>query len=120
MILLKCCTQYVSKFGKFSSHHRIGKIKFSFQSQRRPMPQMFTVKLLISYTEKVMLKILQASPQQYMEQELLDIQAGFRKKRQRNQRTKCSFPIIPFFGSWGKQGSSRKTSISASLITLNL
>ena len=34
MMLLKCCTQYVSKFGKLSGH-RTGKGKFSFQSQRR-------------------------------------------------------------------------------------
>ena len=33
MILLKCCTQYASKFGKLSSGHRTGKGQFSFQSQ---------------------------------------------------------------------------------------
>ena len=80
MMLLKCCTQSVSKFEKFSSGPRIGKIRFSFQSQRRAMPKVFTVKLLISYARKVMLKILQARPQQYVEQELPDVQAGFRKK----------------------------------------
>ena len=35
----------------------------------------------ISYTSKVMLKILQARLQQYVNQELLDVQAGFRKGR---------------------------------------
>jgi len=40
----------------------------------------------ISYTSKVMLKILQARLQQYMNCELLDVQAGFRKVRgTRNQ-----------------------------------
>ena len=34
MMVLKCCTQYVSKFGKLSSDHRTGKAQFSFQSQR--------------------------------------------------------------------------------------
>ena len=34
-----CCTQYVSKFGKFSSAHRTGKGQFSFQSQRKVMPK---------------------------------------------------------------------------------
>ena len=29
MMLLKCCTQYVSKFGKLSSGHRTGKDQFS-------------------------------------------------------------------------------------------
>ena len=36
---------------------------------------------LISHASKVMLKILQARLQQYMNQELADVQAGFRKGR---------------------------------------
>ena len=36
---------------------------------------------LISYASKVMLKILQASLQQYVNRELPDVQAGFRKHR---------------------------------------
>ena len=36
---------------------------------------------LISHASKVMLKILQASLQQYVNRELLDVQAGFRKGR---------------------------------------
>ena len=37
---------------------------------------------LISHARKVMLKILQATLQQYMNYELLDVQAGFRKGRE--------------------------------------
>ena len=37
--------------------------------------------VLISYASKVMLKILQARLQQYMNYELSDVQAGFRKSR---------------------------------------
>ena len=36
---------------------------------------------LISHANKVMLKILQAKPQQYVNCELPDVQAGFRKGR---------------------------------------
>ena len=36
---------------------------------------------LISFASKVMLKILQASLQQYMNRELPDVEAGFRKGR---------------------------------------
>ena len=36
---------------------------------------------LISHARKVMLKILQARLQQYVNRELLDVQAGFRKDR---------------------------------------
>ena len=39
MMLLKCCTQYASKFGKLSSGHRTGKGQFSFQFQRKAMPK---------------------------------------------------------------------------------
>ena len=55
---------------------------FSFQSQR--MLKHCTV-ALISHVSKVMLKILQARLRQYMNHELPDVQAGFR--RQRNQRS---------------------------------
>ena len=37
---------------------------------------------LISHTSKVMLKILQARPQQYVNHELPDVQAEFRKGRE--------------------------------------
>ena len=43
---------------------------------------------LITHTNKVMLKILQARLQQYVNPELPDVPAGFRKK-QRNQRSNC-------------------------------
>ena len=35
MMLLKCCSQYASKFGKLSNGHRTGRGQFSFQSQRK-------------------------------------------------------------------------------------
>ena len=38
---IKCCNQYVSKFGKLISGQRPGKGLFSFQSQRRAMPKNF-------------------------------------------------------------------------------
>ena len=39
MMLGKCCTQYASKYGKLSSGHSTGKGQFSFQSQRKAMPE---------------------------------------------------------------------------------
>ena len=57
---LKCCIQYVSKYGKLSSGHKTGKGQFSFQSQRKAMPKnVQTTAQLHSHTSKVMLKILQ-------------------------------------------------------------
>ena len=44
--------------------------------------------MLISHASKIMLKILQVRLQQYMNQELPDVQAGFRKgRRTRDQIT---------------------------------
>ena len=82
-MLWKCCTQYASKFRKLSSGRKTGKGHFSFQSQRKAIPknaQTTTIEL-ISHTNKVMLKILQARLQQYMNYELPDVQDGFRKGR---------------------------------------
>ena len=54
--------------------------QFSFQSQRKAMPKnVQTTAYLISHASKVMLKILQARLQQYMNHELPDVQTGFRK-----------------------------------------
>ena len=78
MMLLKCCTQYASKFGRLSSGHRTGKV--SFHSSAKECSNYFTI-ILISHTNKEILKILQARLQQYMSHELLDVQAGFRKGR---------------------------------------
>ena len=47
---------------------------------------------LISRTSKVMLKILQARLQQYVNHELPDVQAGFRKG-QRNKRSNCQHSL---------------------------
>ena len=84
MTLLKCCTQYVRKFGKLSSGHRTRKSQFSFQSQRRTVRknvQNYYTVAFISHASKVMLKTLQPGLQQYMYQEPPDVQAGFRKGR---------------------------------------
>ena len=64
---------------------------------------------LISHASKVMLKIFQVRLQQYMNHELPDVQAGFIKGRGTRDQ------IANIHGSWKKQESSRKTSISALL-----
>ena len=81
-MLGRCCTQYASKFGKLSSGHRK-------KSVFTPVPKKGNAKEcsnyctigLISHASKIMLKILQATLQQYMNHELPDVQAGFRKGR---------------------------------------
>ena len=81
-MLWKCCTQYANKLGKLSSGYRKRSIFI-------PIPKKGNAKessnyrtiALISHTSKVMLKILQARLQQYMNHERPDVQAGFRKGR---------------------------------------
>ena len=60
-----------------------------------------------------MLKILQARLQQYVNHELPDVQAGFRKDRGIRDQ------IANSIGPWKKQESSRKTYISALLTMPN-
>ena len=67
--------------------------------------------VLISHASKVMLKILQARLQQYMNRELPDVHAGFRKGRgTRDQIANICWVIE-------EQERSRKTSTSALLTT---
>ena len=65
--------------------------------------------VLISLASKVMFKILQARFQQYVNHELPDVQAGFRKAGE----PEVKFPIS--VGSSKKQEGSRKISTSALL-----
>ena len=66
---------------------------------------------LISHVSQVMLKILQARLQQYVNQELPDVQAGLEKAEEPEIKLPTSA------GSSKKQGNSRKTSTFSSLIT---
>ena len=96
MMLWKCCTQYASKFGKLSSGHRTGKVVFI------PIPKKVNAKecsnyhtiALISHTSKVMPKILQAKFRQYVNCELPDVQAGFRKARRTRDQIANILQII--------------------------
>ena len=69
---------------------------------------------LISHTSKVMLKILQARLQQYVNRKLPDVQAGLRNGKEPEIKLPTSA------GSSKKQESSRKTSISANWLCQSL
>ena len=83
MMLLKCYTEYASKFGKLSSGHRVGKYLFSFQSQRRAVPknvqttiQLYSLHMLVRICSKSFKLGLNT-----VNREFPDVQAGFRKGR---------------------------------------
>ena len=88
--------------------------KVSFHSNpkerqcQRMHRQLYCTIALISHASKVMHKILQARLQQYMNCELPDVQAGFRKGRGTRDQIANSSWIIKKAGEFQK-----KTSISA-------
>ena len=145
-MLLKCCTQYVSKFGKLSSGHRTRKISFHSNPKEGQCQRMFKLphncihftclqekemathsSILVcrilwteepggllsmgshrdghdwsdlaaaAHASKVMLKILQARLQHYVNQEFPNAQIGFRKGR----GPEIKLPIS--VGLWKKQ-----------------
>ena len=75
-MLFKCHTQYASNFG-----HRNGKGHSSPKGGQSQRKFNYCTIALISRVSKATLKILQARLQQYVNRELPDIQAGFRKDR---------------------------------------
>ena len=84
MLPSRFCIHYVSKSGRLSSSHRTGKghiiIPIPKKGGNKECAKHRTP-ALISHARKVMLKILHARLQQYANQELPDVQAGFRKGR---------------------------------------
>ena len=83
-MLWKCCTQYVSKFGKLTMATRLEKVSFHSNPKNGNVKEYsnYQTTAFISHASKLMPKIPQASLQQYVNQDLLDVQAGFRKGRE--------------------------------------
>ena len=109
MILWKCCTQYARKFGKLNSGHRTGKGQFSFQSQRKAMPknaqntaQLHSYHMLPRLCSKSFkLGFSDTWTENFQMYKLCLEKAG---------EPEIKLPTSA--GSWKKQESSRKTSIS--------
>ena len=82
-MLVKRCTQNTSKHGQLSSIDRTGKFQFipvTKKGNTKECSNCHTI-ALFSHDSKVMLKILQARPQQYVSQELPNVHVGFIKGR---------------------------------------
>ena len=112
MILWKCCTQNASKFRKLSSGHRTGKGQFSFQSQRKAMPKnaYTTAQLHSSHTlKKWCSKFSKPGFNSMWTMNFQMFKLDFKKAEE------PEIKLPPSAGSWKKQESSRKTSISALL-----
>ena len=82
MLLLKCYTSHARKFGKLSSGHRTrqGQSFITKKGNAKKCSNYHTI-ALVSHASKVMLKVLQARVQRYVNRKLPDVQIGFRKGR---------------------------------------
>ena len=69
-----------------------------------------------SLASKVMLKILQARPQQFVHQELPDVQAGFRKGRRTKDQIANSSWIIEKAREFQKKKKKKSTSASLTML----
>ena len=117
MMLLKCCTQYVSKFGKVSSGHRTGKtlIFIPFESQRREMPENVpTTMQLCSFHTLARLCSKSFKQVSAVCEPRTSRCANWVWKRQRNQRSNCQHSL----DHRKSKGIPEKTTISALLIML--
>ena len=112
-MLWKFCIQYVGKFGKLSSDHRIGKGQFSFQSQRKAMPKnaQTTAQLHSSHT---LAKVCSKSSKPNFNSTWTMNLHMFKLYLEKAEEPEITLPTSA--GSPKKQESSRKTSISALLI----
>ena len=105
MFLLKCCTEYASKFGKLSSGHRTGKGQFSFQSQTKTIPKnvQTTAQLHSSHTlakecSKFSKPGFNSMWTENFQMFKLDLE------RQGNQRSNCQHPL----DHWNSKRVSQK------------
>jgi len=116
-MLLKCCTQYVSKFGNLSpnfqpedwkrsvfiSNSAKGNAKECSNNQKP---------LLISHDSKFMLEILQYRLQQYVNWEIPDVKAGF----WRGRGIRDQIGNIPWIMDKAKDSRSIFTSASLTML----
>ena len=110
-MLLKCCTQYVSKFGKTAmatEPERSVFIPIPKKGNDKECSNYHTI-ALISHSRKVMLKIFQVRLQQYMNFQM------FKLDLEKTEEPEIKLPT--YFGSLKKQENSRKTSTTALLTT---
>ena len=114
-MLLKCCTQYVSKFGNSAMATGLGNVSFHCNTKEGQCQRVFKLSYICTpftcYYRKAMLKILQARLQQYIFENFKIYKLFERGRGTRDQ-------IADIRWIWRKEDSSRKTSTSASLTTL--
>ena len=112
MMLWKCCTQYISKFGKLGSGHRTGNGQFSFQSQRKAMPKNAQTTAQLHSSHTLVKQCSKFSKPGFSNMWIMNFQM-FRLVLEKAEGPGIKLPTSA--GSSKKQESSRKTFISALL-----
>ena len=107
-MLLKCCTQYASKFGKLGSSHMTGKVRFYSNLKER---QCYHTTAFISHASKVMLKILKLG---FNSMQIVNFQMY---KLGLEMAEEPEIKLSTSARSSKKHNSSWKTSVSALLTT---
>ena len=116
MMLWKCCSEYVSKFGKFSRGHSTGKGQFSFQSQRKAMPKNVQTTAQLCSSHRLAKWCSKFSKLGFNSTWTLKFQM-FKVDVEKAEEPKIKLPTS--LGSLKKQESSRKTSTSTLLTMPN-
>ena len=110
-MLLKCCTQHVSKFVKLSSGHRTGKDQFLFQSQRRAMPKNIQATVQLCSFHMLVRLCSKSFKLGFSSMQTKNFQM-YKLSLETAKEPEIKLPTIA--GSLRKQKNSRKTSTSAS------
>ena len=111
-MLWKCCTQYASKYGKVSSGHRTGKGQLSFQSQRMARPKNAQTTEQLHSSRKLVKECSKFFKPGFSNMWTVNFLI-FKLVLENAEKPEIKLPTSA--GSWEKQESSRKTSISALL-----
>ena len=111
-MLLKCFTQYSSKFGKLSSGHRTGRGQFSFQSQRKAMPKNAQTTAQLHSSHTLVKQCSKFTKPGFSNMWTVNFQM-FKLVLEKAEEPEIKLPTSA--GSSKKEESSRKTSISALL-----
>ena len=114
-MLLKCCTQYVSKFRKLSSGHRTGKGHFSFQSQRKAMPKNVQPTVQLHSFHMLARSLSKSFKLGFSSMGTMNFQM-YKLDFEKAEESEIKLPTL--IGPWRKQGTSRKTATSTSLTML--
>ena len=111
MMMWKCCTQYANKLENSAVATGLEKLSFHFNPKERQCQKCWNYHTiaLISHASKVMLKIIQARLQQYVNYELPNVQVGFREGRGTRDQ------IVNIWWITEKAREFQKTSTSALL-----